>query len=815
MNRLILSFILLCNIGFIRAQNIQPANWWPQAGQAAASGTTNGWYYHSDPGNEYLAFDGTIISGTRIVTKFGPLIWQPYKNISIKFDATMPARSTGTITMVNIGSNNVWGGAGILVEFTGYGLRVVKNFDYVNNLIWIDTSESYKSSIGSGGVVVGNEINISATGLMTFKVGNYVCPTTYQADVTLLDATANEFVLFCPGATGFRLKNVIAKKGAIANSFFPEYKYTINCSSNNGVMGSVTGNGEFHKTADVTLSATASSGYHFVNWTESGTLVSTNANYTFQATASRTLVANFEPNTVAISSGTTNASSIAYTTSDITVANGAELNIDATKTLKSVTLAPGAKLTLSTGTLTTTNGITLESNATGTATMLGSGILSGIVTAKQYLGSARNWYVSSPVSNTSAPATNMDYYYEYVEAGNNTNFASQPGSSTLYWKGLANGTTMEVGKGYIGKTNAGTTVQFSGTPNNGDITTTFDLTRNDSKGRGFNLVGNPYPSYIDWADVATANPNLENTYYYRTKNTNTTDTYTFVTWNGAGSNYVVSNGSLPANTSITRFIPPTQAFWVRVKLGNNATKMYFNNGMREHRDVNNNLMKAPSHETRTSLRLQLQNGTESDEMLIYQDTEASNGYDNYDSPKMLNNSSIVPDLYTVIGSERLVINGLKTITDYMEIPLGFSLNSAANLKFKVSEQRNLPQNFKVFLRDKQENNETELTPETEYAFSTNTAITNNESRFSLLFKTPGATTGAINANNECVSVFVNSQNQITIIVPEKSIYSIYNALGQLIENGVINSKLRTQNSKIASGVYVVKVNNLTERVILK
>jgi hypothetical protein len=400
-----------------------------------------------------------------------------------------------------------------------------------------------------------------------------------------------------------------------------------------------------------------------------------------------------------------------------------------------------------------------------------------------------------------------------VEAGNNNNFASQPGSSTLYWKGLANGTTMEVGKGYIAKTNAGTTVQFSGTPNNGDITTTFDLTRNDAKGRGFNLVGNPYPSYIDWADVATANPNLDNTYYYRTKNN--ASGYTFVTWNGAGSSFVVSNGSLPANSSITRHIPPTQAFWVHVKSGTSATKMYFNNGMREHRLDNNNLMKAPKKDAQTSLRLQLQNGIESDEMLIYQDAGASNNYDAYDSPKMLNNSATVPDLYSKANDERLVINGLNVFADNTEIPLGFSLNAAASLKLKVSQLSNLPEGTHVYLRDKQANSETELTPATEYSFSTTTATTNNESRFSLVFKVPSVTTGTINETNERVSVFVNSQNQITIIAKPNSTYSIHNAVGQLIEYGVLNTERETRNMKHETGVYVVKVNNQSTRVIVK
>ena len=494
--------------------------------------------------------------------------------------------------------------------------------------------------------------------------------------------------------------------------------------------------------------------------------------------------------------------------------NSGEFIVNQSKTISKITLAAGAKLNINSGsTLTATNGITLESDANGTATMLQSGTLTGNVIAKQYLGTARNWYVSSPVISATSPATNVDYYYEYVEAGDNTDFVSQPGTSSLYWKGLSIGTTMAVGKGYIAKTSAGTTVQFTGTPNNGNITTAFNLTRNDAKGKGFNLVGNPYPSYIDWTDVAAANPNLDNTYYYRTKNS--TNGYTFVTWNGAGSNYVVSNGSLPVNTTVTRYIPPTQAFWVRVKSGTSSTAMNFTNTMREHRDDNGNLMKAKRQDTRISVRLQLQNGTDTDELLIYQDEAASNSYDAFDSPKMMNNSSVLPDLYSKVGDERLVINGLNAIVDNMELPLGFSLNSGATLKLKATEMSNFTVGTRMYLLDKVESTQVELLPETEYSFKTTTATTNNESRFSLLFRAPNASTVIENAKNGNTQVFVNVANQITILAPEKASYSVYNAVGQKIENGILNTKCETINAKLNTGVYVVKVNNQSTRVIIK
>jgi len=503
--------------------------------------------------------------------------------------------------------------------------------------------------------------------------------------------------------------------------------------------------------------------------------------------------------------------------------NSGEFIVNQNATVNSVLVAPGAKLTLGSGnTLTATNGITLQSDATGTATILNNGTYTGTITAQQYLGTARNWYVSSPVQVTNSPANNITRYYEYVEGGNNEDLSVT--GSTAYWKGLATGTSMSVGKGYIAQASGETTVEFSGTPNNGNITTSFNLTRNDVKGKGFNLVGNPYPSYIDWSLVAAANPNLMSTAWFKTKKTaEYGGGYTFASVNVTtpSSPEIVANN---ANTTITKYIPPTQAFWIRVKSGTSSTSMSFTNAMREHRLTNGDLMKAPKVNNRSRVRLQLANGIETDETLIYFDKIASNDFNEYDSPKMMNNSAITPDLYSLTGAERLVINGLKEVSDNLELPLGFSLSTASTLKLKATEMSNLPEGTRVYLFDKVQSTQTELTPETEYAFST-AATTNNESRFSLLFKAPGVTTGTNSTEREQVSVFVNTQNQITIIAKPNSKYSIYNAVGQVIENGILNSELQTANSKwsistsrvagLQTGFYVVKVNNQSTRLIVK
>lgn len=70
-------------------------------------------------------------------------------------------------------------------------------------------------------------------------------------------------------------------------------EYTVATSVNRVGAGTVTGAGTFTRSSNVTLTATPNAGYRFINWTENGTEVSTDASYTFKITGNRTLVANY------------------------------------------------------------------------------------------------------------------------------------------------------------------------------------------------------------------------------------------------------------------------------------------------------------------------------------------------------------------------------------------------------------------------------------------------------------------------------------------------------------------------------------------
>jgi len=81
---------------------------------------------------------------------------------------------------------------------------------------------------------------------------------------------------------------------------FQQQTYTISVSANPALGGNVSGGGTYTQGQSCTVTATANTGYTFTNWTENGNVVSSNANYTFNVTGNRTLVANFTVQTYTI-----------------------------------------------------------------------------------------------------------------------------------------------------------------------------------------------------------------------------------------------------------------------------------------------------------------------------------------------------------------------------------------------------------------------------------------------------------------------------------------------------------------------------------
>ncbi len=111
----------------------------------------------------------------------------------------------------------------------------------------------------------------------------------------ILDILYPNDSIFVTASTGLKGESFVINAIVIANT------YTISASANPSFGGSFSGAKTYNSGEVATLSASPNAGYSFVNWTENGTAVSDNPNYSFTVNINRTLVANFGINIHTIS----------------------------------------------------------------------------------------------------------------------------------------------------------------------------------------------------------------------------------------------------------------------------------------------------------------------------------------------------------------------------------------------------------------------------------------------------------------------------------------------------------------------------------
>ena len=169
----------------------------------------------------------------------------------------------------------------------------------------LSSSFSYEFDVDCGGVTptyydITATANPTAGGTVTGG-GSYAEGTTCT-----LTATANtgyEFVNWTKNGTQVSTNASYAFTVTEAGDYVAHFQavtYTITATANPTEGGTVSGAGTYNHGESCTLTATAATGYTFVNWTKGGSVVSTNAAYTFTVTEAGAYVANFQINSYAI-----------------------------------------------------------------------------------------------------------------------------------------------------------------------------------------------------------------------------------------------------------------------------------------------------------------------------------------------------------------------------------------------------------------------------------------------------------------------------------------------------------------------------------
>jgi len=494
--------------------------------------------------------------------------------------------------------------------------------------------------------------------------------------------------------------------------------------------------------------------------------------------------------------------------SSITISNSNLVTLTENATAYTLNINPEGKLTLNSGKTLNDTTFNIQSDNTGTGTFVdlnpsGGLTVTSTTNVNQYLTAGRNWYISSPVTGATSSVLNT--------ASSVQSYNEQMASWTIE-SGL-----LAVMKGYVAVSlSASDTVTFTGTLNTGALS--IGLTRHTGVAKeGFNLVGNPYPSYLNWESAINNSGTtfIKPTMWFRSKNAGNT-AYIFDTYNALSHTGTSNNNN--SEIGVTADIPPMQAFWVKVDDTHTSGTLSFDNSMRDHQDqsISTNRLKSPANPEQPTLRLQISNGINGDEAIVLFNSNASDEFDDYDSQKMTNANADIPEIYTLAGAEHLAINSLNSLSTNPQLSLGFTTGKANTFTLTAKDIRNFEANTKVILRDNLLNTEQDLTTDTTYTFTSN--ATSTDTRFSLIFKSNSNVT-ALNSLNEAIDIYKNETNQITIsckgVNETDGVVSIYDQLGKRIITRKISTDTLKINMPSVSGVYFMIANIGSKSIVKK
>jgi uncharacterized repeat protein (TIGR02543 family) len=325
---------------------------------------------------------------------------------------------------VGISQNNVLKGAALVPASGSVNVQVsgITSGQPVKIVVTKPQRQPYIQDITVGGgggttytiAVSANPTNGgTVTGGGTYNQGQSCTVTaTANSGFTFTNWTENGSVVSTQASYTF---TVNSNRTLVANFQAQPQSYTITVSANPANGGTVTGGGTYQQGQSCTVSATPANGYTFLRWTENGTQVSTNANYTFTVTGNRTLVAQFQAQpqnyTISVSANPTNGG---------TVSGGGTYQQGQTCTV-SATPANGYTFVK-----WTENGNQVSTNANYTFTVTGNRNLVAQFQAQSY-------YIATSSNPTNGGTTSGNGLYQYGETCTVTATPAQ-GYEFVNWK---------------------------------------------------------------------------------------------------------------------------------------------------------------------------------------------------------------------------------------------------------------------------------------------------------------------------------------------------------------------------------------------
>jgi hypothetical protein len=347
--------------------------------------------------------------------------------------------------------------------------------------------------------------------------------------------------------------------------------------------------------------------------------------------------------------------------------------------------------------------LTVQSGATLTIASGGSLINTGTITNSGTINMVRDlsigaWHlISIPTTGITANT----FLNDYLQVWNETTHA---------WEEIIDpATVLNANQGYsLWSTNPGpASYTFTGTPLTGNQSQAVTFTEYSSDPNAFegaNLLGNPYPSSIDWSL-------LDDTWgaiYYWDQSAN-----------GGLGDYVEWNNGVGSGS---QYVPPMQGFFI-VTTANGTFSL--SNSNRTHSGATAFYKSGISN----GLVLEAKSGNNTDELFLVFNEEATNEFDlSHDALKFTSGLDGISQLYSFGGDRKLAID---VRPETQSIQLGFENNQSGiySIGIKESDVEN------AWLEDIQAGLEHDLRNGS-YQFAWDPA-TGNEKRFVLHFTALG------------------------------------------------------------------------------
>ena len=517
-------------------------------------------------------------------------------------------------------------------------------------------------------------------------------------------------------------------------------------------------------------------------------------------------------------------------------------------TSNNLTINTGATLTVNTGGFISVNGqITNNNTAAGSFAIehdgnllqTGNAINTGNATVRKsaIIPKMGYNYWSSPVLNQNLYQFSDGYNQANGGTGNGTpwnRFYVYNEANDYFVTSIANDITLnstsvfQPARGYAirGKNSFPATVtvtspvskfEFVGVPQNGDVAT-YNLKWSDDK-HGYNMVGNPYPSNINFDEFFAKNSTkIYGVGYFWTNNDGRILTQQSSSYNG--NNYAIA--TVIGGTSATYYginnrkpngnISVGQGFIVQAKPEGKDKPLVFTNSMRNS-DIANYYNKSNAEKNRFWLEFKSPSDI-NNEILIGYIANATNDYDSdYDADLLaIGNDSF----WSVLDNHKLAIQAKDENFSIEDVAkLGFKASVAGDYTITLREKNGIfNSNQSVYLKDKYQNKVINIT-DSGYKFYTGAG--QYEDRFEVIYKSL-ETLSTDNVSKKGIIISKDTENFVVKSGDDLDEVSLYDSIGRLLfSTKNAKKEVLINKTNLAEGMYIIKVNSrnaaMTKKVL--